>query len=211
LQLVFHFCQATAVKDAARNAKTSERTARQTYLELRQRLTGLAFNRWHQNYTFRPDAPLAKSETERAALSEAKGQCLANTTCFRNYRAGNRKGRECSSCPIRDLVASKVSRARHIFQIDLIRQFYEMQGIRGERHLKAGELYHLRYTHWRVLFVAFNNSRLIGNGYMDTDQETFLSGGTLLKTILKELLASPLGSQQTNEHRLRIPGLPQQD
>lgn len=194
LRLVFEFCQGTAVKAAAINAGTSQRTARDTYLELRERLIGIAFNRWHQNYTYGPNASLKKSADRRVALFTAKGQCLANTMCGRNFRAGNRKKRECSSCPLHELVASRKILSRHILHIDLVHQFYEGIGIRGEKHLTAFELFNLRHTHWIVLLVAYGHTIRQVNGYMDTNQETFLSAGTLLKTMLSDLLERPLGT-----------------
>lgn len=195
LRLVFEFCQSTPVKYAAINAGTSERTARQTYLELRERLLRPAFNRWHRNNAYRPAAGAAKSHGARVALLTAKGECLANATCVRNHRAGNRKSRECLSCPISTLVSSKKLRSRHLAHIDLIHSFYEALGIRGERHLSAFDRFHLRETHFIVFLVAHANTRRVPSGYMDTNQETFLSAGTLLKTMLSELLERPLGSE----------------
>lgn len=157
-------------------------------------MKGVAFNRWHHNYTHRPDASLIESADNRVLLWTAKGECLGNATCLRNFRAGNRKERECTACPLREFISSKAARAQHLLQIDTIHQFYEMLGIRGERHLGAFERFHVRQTHWEVLYAAFQNSKRLPTGYMDTRQQTFLSVGTLLKTLILDLVSRPLGS-----------------
>ena len=192
MRLVYCFCQGIGTEVAARSTGLTPKTARGVYLALRKRLLKPAFNRWHGTNRRLLRLPRAEYEVMvRAKYFDVLAGCAGNETCGRNWRLGNRKVRQCRSCPLAEVFTDE-SRAEAYVLIDTVHGFYERLGIRGEKELPPVIRFHERLIHTTVVGTVQNNSRKLPTGFFDPSERTFLSGGALLDTLLKDLAEEPL-------------------
>lgn len=192
VRLVYFFCNGVPVAIAARNTGLSAKTVRGVYLALRKRLLEPAFNRWHGTNVKPLTLPGPEYEVMlRAAYFDALTQCAGNETCARNYRLGNRKQRQCRTCPLATVFSDK-RRADAYRLIDTVHDFYERLGIRGEKDKPPVMLFRERIIHTSVVGTVHANSRKLANGFFDPNERAFLSGGMLLDSLLTDLSGAPM-------------------
>ncbi|BBK29660.1 hypothetical protein EDC65_0055 [Stella humosa] len=192
MRLVYCFCQGLGVQLAARSTGLTAKTVRGVYIALRKRLLKPAFNRWHGTNRAVIRTPMPEFEPLlRAVYFDRLGRCAGNETCARNYRLGNRKRRECRSCPLVDALPPE-GRAEAYVVIDAVHAFYEAIGIRGEKDIGPIMLFRERLIHRTVVGTVQNHSRKRENGLFDPNEREFLSGGTLLDLLLRDLAEDPL-------------------
>jgi hypothetical protein len=127
----------------------------------------------------------------RVTYFDVLARCAWNETCFRNYRLGNRKSRQCRKCALAD-VFSDERRDEAYTVIDTVHSFYENLGIRGETGIEPVTLFKERLIHTTTIGTVHNHSRTLPSGFFDPNDRSFLCGGTLLDMLLKDLAAEPL-------------------
>lgn len=189
VRLVYFFCNGVPIKIAARNTALSAKTVRSVYIDLRKRLLEPAFNRWHG--TSQRLLALTAPDEEFAARTlylDALARCAGNESCARNYRLGNRKKRQCRTCPLA-AANSDEPRAEAYAVIDAVHDFYERLGIRGEKDIPPAILFRERLIHTAVIGTVHANSRRLQSGFFDPSEETFTSGGPLLRLFFANLTA----------------------
>ncbi|SDG51006.1 hypothetical protein [Thalassobaculum litoreum] len=193
IRLVFAFAQGLSIPAAARTAEVTEKTARQHYIALRDRLLKPKFNQWHGLHRTLPD--VAATEEELVLKSQfltVLAACYGNATCYRNYTAGNRKSRLCSSCPIGAVWVDQERIEEALSLVDVVHAFYKLLHIRGEKRTEPTVLFMKRLVHTVSVTTARANSKALPGGmFLPTDQ-TPLSVGVLLDTLLTELAENPL-------------------
>jgi len=196
IRLAYCFCQGLSLQAAAHATGLSAKTVRSHYLALRQRLLKPAFNRWHGVHTHLVRVPSPEEEIAlRIGYIATLATCAGNETCTRNYRLGNRKRRQCRSCPLATAL-SDARRGAAYALIDTVHAFYERLGIRGEKDRPPELLFLERLIHTNTVASALEHSRRTTSGLFDPNERTFLSGGTLLDLLLRDLAHRPLGTER---------------
>lgn len=186
LRLVYCFCNGVPVAIASRSTGLSAKTVRGLYIELRGRLLEPAFNRWHGTNRRLINLPTREwEEVLRAGYFDLLARCANNQTCARNWRLGNRKARQCRSCPLGGVWADE-QHAEAYTIIDTVHRFYEALGIRGEKGTSPVMLFRERLIHATVVATAQNHSQKLANGFFDPKERKFKSGGSLLSMLAGE-------------------------
>lgn len=183
IRLVYFFCNGLPVRLTAKLTGLTPKTVRGVYLELRARLLEPQFNRWHATNGRLVDLPEVGGEAIiRAGFFFVLAQCANNETCARNWRLGNRKKRQCRSCPLADVYRDNDRAAAHTV-IDTVHQFYERIGIRGEKEGNSVLLFRERLVHMTVVATARANSVIMANGLASPKDRGFLSASTLVSAL----------------------------
>jgi hypothetical protein len=196
IRLVYCFCQGISGKITARNTGLSLKSVRRHFLDLRKRLLKPAFNRWHG--TNRKLLSVALPEVEdtiRRSYFAFFAACAGHETCARNFRLGNRKKRQCRTCPL-GAVYSDERRAEAYTVIDTIHEFYETLGIRGAVAENKLQDFQERLVHTTAIATVRNHSRKLPNGFFDPAEKSFLSGGALMDALLNDLANDPLDARR---------------
>jgi len=184
VRLVYCFCNGVPVAIAARSTGLSAKTVRGLYIELRGRLLEPAFNRWHGTNRRLVNLPAQEwEEFLRAGYFDLLARCAGNETCARNWRLGNRKTRQCRSCPLAGVWTDE-RRAEAYTVIDTVHRFYETLGIRGEKGIPPLMLFRERMIHTTVVATIQNHCRRLPNGLFDPEDTSFLGGRSLMSGIL---------------------------
>jgi len=183
--LAYFFSNAVPIKIAAQATQLTPKTVRAVYLDLRKRLLKPEFRRWH--YTAGLESPVVSQSPDEIGpgmeFYDLLAECASNETCIRNYRLGNRKRRECRSCPLKKAL-TPIGMTKAFGMIDGTHMLYEAIGIRGEKGKPRGALLKERTIHMFVVTVAAANSKKLPNGLFAPLDQTFLSGGTLVTLLM---------------------------
>ncbi len=185
IRVAYCFCQGIPVKVAARSTGLSAKTVRGLYLDLRARLLKPAFNRWHG--TNRMLTGIGVPEHEgiiRMEFFETMAACGMNETCRRNFVLGNRKARQCRSCPLARAYPDEARCAEAYAVIDAVHTFYEALGIRGEKGRLPVLLFRERLIHTTVIGSVGAESLTRDKGAIHSRNSSFLAMETLLKKLL---------------------------
>lgn len=183
VRMAYCFCNGVPVAIAARSVGLSQKTVRGVYLDLRARLLDPAFNRWHGTNRRFPNLPGPEYEVMlRAGYFDRLARCALDETCARNWRLGNRKRRQCRSCPLAETFSDE-RRAEAYTVIDAVHLFYEQLGIRGETAASPVLLFRERLIHTTVIATVQNQSRKLPTGLLDMNDKSFLSVSSLLKVL----------------------------
>ena len=196
IRLVHAFCHGLSIRAAANAGGVSLKTARKYYIELRERLRKPQFRKWHRINITLPNLPSPEADwIVKATFFDVLGECYANKTCYRNFKAGNRKNRICRRCPVPAKFTEGSRAMEAVDLIDAVRRFYETMGIRSEAGRDQVSLFRIRLIHTLTITTAKENSTALDDGLMDPLQKTFLSFGTLLDTMLEELVLVRAGTR----------------
>jgi hypothetical protein len=173
--------------------RISPKTVRDLYLGLRGRLFQQKFNPWH--HTGNAMLLISASPLDDMYGQELKfvilAECAGNESCARNWRLGNRKQRQCRKCLLPKFHDSDTLGKAYAL-IDAVHDFYEHVGIR-EKNVGSTWLFQLRLMHTVTVSTVLYNSRKLASGYIDPLDDTFLSGGRLMRLLVEDLARSPLG------------------
>ena len=191
IRLAYAFCQGLGIRTAAASAGVSAKTAREYYLRFRSRLIKPRFNKWHGLHRTLPTVGPEEELLLRSGFLTVLAACYGNTSCYRNFTAGNRKARLCRSCPVPAAFSGKAAVAEALDLIDSVRRFYAVQHIRGEKGEDPAALFMKRLVHTVTIATAKANSKRTANGLFDPLDTAPLSVGTLLDALLSDLAESP--------------------
>ena len=193
IRLVFAFAQGLPVPAAAHSAGVTEKTARQHYIALRDRLLKPKFNQWHGLHRTLPNVSATEEELVlKSQFLATLAVCYGNTTCYRNYSAGNRKSRLCRLCPIGAVWSEQERIDEALNLVDGVHAFYKRLHIRGEKRTEPTVLFMKRLVHTVTVTTARASSKTLPGGTFLLTDQTPLSVGNLLDTLLSELAESPL-------------------
>lgn len=183
--LAYYFCAGVPLKDAASATGLTPKTVRAVFLDFRKKLLRPEFRRWHYTASLqKPSSGDPAGELgPKIGYYDFLAQCAFNETCIRNYRLGNRKSRECRSCPLRPY-ATDEQLAYQFNMFEAIRMFYEQVGIRGEKEKLLGLLLKERMIHTFVVNVSIANSKKLPNGLCAPLDKGFRSCGTLVSLLM---------------------------
>ena len=192
VQLAYGFCAGISVKAIAGSSGVSVKTARAEYIALRALLLRPAFNRWHG--LKRALVSVADPETEaliKTSFLDELAACHLNTTCYRNYRLGNRKTRQCRRCPLAGKFSSSAGTEAAIGVADEVTGFYARLGMRGESKADPLRLFRERLAHTTAVTWALAHSKRLPTGLPSPVDEGEFSVGQLLVRLLDEPMAPP--------------------
>lgn len=193
IRLVFAFAQGLEISKAAQIAAVSEKTARQHYLAFRDRLLKPKFNKWHGLHRTLPNVSATEEELVlKSQFIATLSACYGNQTCYRNFTAGNRQKRHCQSCPIGAVWSDGARIDEALSLVDGVHAFYKQIHIRGERRTEPTALFMKRLVHTVTVTTARANSKKLPGGMVSPTDQTPLSVGELLDTLLTELAEQPL-------------------
>lgn len=193
IRLAHAFCHGLSIRAAANATGVTPKTARKYYIELRERLRKPRFRKWHRINITLPNVPSPEADwIVKAAFFDVLGECYANKTCYRNFKAGNRKNRICRRCPVPAKFTGGSQAIEAVGLIDAVRRFYETIGIRSEADRDQVSLFRIRLIHTLTITTVRENSATLDSGLMDPLEKTFLSFGTLLDRMLEDLTEEPL-------------------
>eukprot|EP00752_Nemacystus_decipiens_P000231 g231.t1 len=187
VQLAYGFCAGISVKAIAASSGVTTKTARAEYIALRPLLLRPAFNKWHG--LKRALLTVSDSETEaliKASFIDELAACHLNTTCYRNFRLGNRKARQCRTCPLEGKFAARESTAAAIGVADEVTRFYARLGIRGESKADPLRLFRQRLAHTTAVTWALAHSKRLPTGLPSPVDDGEYSVGQLLDRLLSE-------------------------
>lgn len=190
-RIAYYFCHGASVDAVAKTVGVSRKTVRELYIAMRAQLPGPRFARWHR--ANRALLNVASENTDlliRATFFDVLAECGLNTTCQRNFEAGNRKVRLCRSCTLPGKFTASERVEEALALIDAVRAFYRRVGIHGEAEKDVVSLFRQRLIHTVVVTTAMANGRKLKSGLLDPAHRTELSFGSLLKTLLEYLAAN---------------------
>lgn len=197
LIVVRGFCLGLSVKGAAKASSLSEKSVREMYLDLRQRLLKPLFNKWH--HAFQHLVRVQSEDIEEAirdAFYDTLSQCYFDPSCYRNFAAGNRKVRLCRSCPLPGRLSSEARVAEALSLIDAVRSLYQRLGITAEHGIDRVTLFKLRLIHTATLIVVATETRRLPSGAYDPEHRAFRSYRTLFDALLADLIDDPAPSPE---------------
>lgn len=190
--IVEGFCLQEPIPDCAERVGSSIKTVRAIYRELRSRLVRPEFARWHpvveQHVNLKAQQKQEAEQKEQYALL---GKCYDNTTCWNNFANERRDDRCCRSCPLIPRYGEEET-DRLLILADSIRIFYGRMGWGRKQQSDSADVMHLRMIHSHVLITAMSETPAGDDGYLDIDDQSFLSLGTLLIELIDHLEEHPL-------------------
>jgi hypothetical protein len=190
--IVRNFSLGLSVAGTAKRSGLSDKSVRAILLELRARLDAPRYNRWHhggRRLLTIPDEAI--EEAVRDAFFDTLAQCYFNATCYRNYRAGNRKTRLCRTCPLKTAVSGE-NLDDCLALADTVRAFYARLGIAAERGGDRVTLFRLRLLHTATVTAVLEHTRRRRGGMPDLTSDAYLSFRSLFETLLADLIDDPL-------------------
>lgn len=193
LLLVRNFCHGLSVPLTARMTGLSEKTIRQLFLGLRARLPKPRFARWHR--AERALLTVSSADVERRvrdAFFETLSGCWSNTSCWRNWTAGNRQSRLCRSCPLPERLTTQDKVDEATAFIDAVRGFCGRLHIGAERTGDRATLFRLRAIHTATITTVVQNTRRDDLGLLDPRDDSFLSFRSLFDQLVLDLDEEPL-------------------
>ena len=188
MRLAFNFAQGVSLTDTATVSGLTRKSVRDMFGEFRETLLRPDFNRWHG--TNRMMTTINQTEHEaliRATFFDVLAGCHGNTTCYRNFRLGNRKSRLCRKCPLPGKFSDPENLANALATIDAVHEFYEHLRWRGEKAKDTVRLFRLRFIHTVTVATARANSRFLPNGVASPMDDGFLSTATLAQQIMASI------------------------
>ncbi|MCA1241464.1 hypothetical protein LC092_03325 [Stappia stellulata] len=193
MRLIYMFAQGISIEITARSTRLSKKTVRTVFLKLRDRLTRPVFNRWHG--THRRLLKLVDPGHEalvRVTFFDVLAECYFNQTCHRNWTLGNRKARQCRSCPLPGKFQTDQTKADALALIDAVHELYRRLGLRLEKGHDPVRLFRLRLLHTTVVGTVLNHSRKLQTGLLDPTDMSYLACGSLIDVFLTDLANDPL-------------------
>jgi hypothetical protein len=196
LAVVLAFANARSVERCAARVGVTRKRVRDIYIELRDRLTGARFARWHRANIILPGVPdpLALIAM-KAAFFDALAECHASERCYKNFAAGNRKARLCRACPLPARFTGRAAVREGLAAVDAVRAFYRALKIYGERGTDPVLLFRHRLIHTAVAAAAAQNTRKLRSGLPDPADKDQLSIPTLFETLVVDLIERPLAGE----------------
>jgi hypothetical protein len=196
LAIVLAFANARSVERCAARVGVTRKRVRDIYIELRDRLTGARFARWHRANVILPGVPdpLALIAM-KSAFFDTLADCHANERCYKNFAAGNRKARLCRACPLPARFSNPAAVREALAAVDAVRGFYRTLKIYGERGADPVLLFRRRLIHTAVAAAAVQNTRVLASGLPDREDDGFLSVRTLFETLVVDLIERPPASE----------------
>ena len=185
------FCLNASVKHTARKTGLSEKTVRNLYADLRALLTDPRYRKWH-NYDLESVFAFPGGDKIVAGIWACFGACYFHDECFRNYRYGKRKARQCAVCPVRqaDELAPFLTPELVESMLDLIettRALYQvLLGRSKEDVADQGAAFRLRAYHATIVLTAHRASHTIVDGAVRPDMGR--EGPQTLQTLWRTML-----------------------
>ena len=187
------FCQSIPVDHCAARVGVSRKRVRDIYLDLRDRLSDARFARWHGANVILPRILDGEALVLiKSTFFDVLEDCHGNAGCYKNFKAGNRRGRICSVCTIPDKMTSRDGALDTVAAIDVVRTLYQSMKLHGERRKDGDRLFRRRFIHMAVMATAVQNTQLLENGLPDWKDTSELSLKSLLHTLLVELIEKPM-------------------
>lgn len=163
------FCQSASIPLVAKRTGLSDKTVRELYKAIRALLLDPRYRKWHgfdrlPAYEFKD---VARIEAE---IWRCFAECYSNDECFRNFRYGKRRERQCRSCPARhskilhEILTPQMSESM-LQLIETTRAYYQVLiGLSHEKDIDRTESFRLRAYHTTILLAARMASSRIENG-----------------------------------------------
>lgn len=192
LRIVQGFACAETLPEITAATNASQRTCRSIILALRPRLLRQPFDQWREAGLMRVIRDLNLESLAEAIVYGCMAKCYFKRDCYKNFRRGRRRTRDCRSCPIKALEMGEDYLAAALQHIDLIETFYFAQGLGVEREIGRLTQFRLRLVHTQVIGEAYEASRKLPDGspdFADTRQGT---ARDLYDRLLREIRTAPL-------------------
>ena len=189
LWVVVSFVDRQPVDVAMSKSGLSRKTVRGMYLDFRDRLTKEDFSRWNPLFASFPTETLEDVAAYGFGVMAVMHRCATNATCRRNYLLGNRKQRECRNCPL-DKWFNKPMALETRELVDQVWAFYRHLGI-SEGRDRSLKTFVRQMVHLEALNLAAAHSRRHPDGRFITNDDHYLSCGTLMGFLMYDIVAEP--------------------
>jgi len=185
IRCAYNFAAGLPLDECARLTGLPRKTVREITLEFRECLLKPEFNAWHQSNRMLVHLPDSEQEAlVRASFFDVMAECYGHATCYRNFKLGNRKNRQCRTCPLAGKFTDEARVKEALEAIDAVHAFYAVLGLRGEKDLDPVSLFRRRLIHTVTIMTARENTKgLASISHHSTDQ-----GSNCIVCLAKQLL-----------------------